>query len=153
MDIDIEIFLNQLAQGVKPIEIGKKWFLKRSDSEQSEILRHLVFFIIQAGAVGSDALSTIEKSSLKPTFTPCHLLLKAGKEEPLGNRSLRQALTKICSLPVSERWKSFVLLVNLLGVADYNRRNKNPNENRHWWHQDLSDETLLAKIRKEFQRA
>lgn len=151
MHIEIEILLNQLAQELKPMEDGNKWFLEQSNEEQLGILRYLGFLIAQAGAVGGDARAAIAKARLKSSFTPCVLLLRAEQAEPSGGGRLRQHLARVVSLPAIEREKSFVLLINLLSVADSRRRTERCREGcSHWWHGDLSDEEVIRGIRSTY---
>lgn len=152
MNIDIEILLNQLAQGIKPIELGKKWFSNLSVSEQQEILSYLSSLITQAGAVGNDVQCAITQAQLKDTLTPCVLLLQAKRNDPLGSNGLRQLLAKVIILPPDEYGKSFLLFISLLGVADLRRRNNEHTNNcNHWWHRDLNDEKVLREIRENQQ--
>ena len=41
MDIKTEIYLNQLAQGIVPLEKGNWWFAQQSDEHQVEALQVL----------------------------------------------------------------------------------------------------------------
>ena len=54
MSIKVDICLNQMAQGLKPLDEIIKWFSDSDSGLQLEILRRLVFFILQSGAVGKD---------------------------------------------------------------------------------------------------
>ena len=146
MDKRIELFLNQLAQGVKPLGEGEDWFGAQAVEVQREVLQTLVVFIIQAGAIGEDAGLAIRASSLKATYTPCTLLIKAAELDPRGSAELRIRLAQIIGLPIDERRKSFRLLLSLLGVADGRRRKKCIPPERHWWHRDLSDDAIVKEI-------
>lgn len=146
MDKKTEIFLNQLAQGIRPLKEGDIWFSTLMEDVQRDVLQTLVVFAIQAGAVGVDAESAIRASSLLSTYTPCVLLMKAAELDPKGGGELRQRLAQILNLPATERRKSFKLLVSLLGIADKRRRAKCGLPERHWWHRDLTDDTVVSEI-------
>ncbi len=146
MDIKVDIYLNQLAQGVKPINDAIKWFSELPEDIQPEILKRVVFFILQAGTIGKDVEKAIYLSGLKPTYTACQLLLKTLNEEPNGNNMLKVILAKITNLPKSERCKSFRLLIALFVVANEKKLKKELNPEKHWWHQDLSNEEVIKEI-------
>ena len=146
MDLKTDIYLNQLAQGVIPLEEGKEWFSNLLTDLQLEVLRRLVFFILQAGAIGRDASMAVSSSPLKATFTPCQLLIKAGHEEPDGNQALKSYLAKVINLPELERMKSFLLLVSLFGVADRRKRESGLLPEKYWWHRDLSKQEVIDEI-------
>lgn len=150
IDIKTEIYINQLSQNIKSQQEGITWFDGLSDDLQLEVLRKIVYFILQASARGKDVKTAIEDSKLKSTFTSCQLLLKAYLHEPEGNRLLSAQLAKIVNLPSNERHKSFILLISLFRIADKNKRAKGLEPDRYWWHQDLSDEQIVAKILAEY---
>ena len=124
-----DIFINQAAQGVVPIEEAVVWFNERTPDDRLSILRDLLFFACQAGAWEGDVPAAIEKAHLKPTFTPCVLVSKGRLREQLG---------KVLSLPEHEREKSFRLLLSLLAIADARQRETRCADGcAHWWHANL----------------
>jgi hypothetical protein len=131
MNIEIEIYLNQLAQGVKPIDNAKEWFSGLKSNDQFKVLCTQSYFIRQLGVVGEDATFAIRKSCLKESYTPCQLLLKAEEKEPKGSGEMRNYLGKIVNLPPHERIKSFVLLIALMGLTDVKRREWDFDTERH----------------------
>lgn len=139
MNIDHEIFLNQLAQGIQSLHSGKAWFSGFSVEERLDLLRLLSHMALQAGAREEDVPPAIERSQLRRSYAPCVLLLKGG---------LRGQIAKVLALPSEEYEKAFVLLLALLTIADTRRR-----ESRcaggclHWWHQDLSKEQVVNALR------
>jgi len=145
MDIKVDIYLNQISQGIKLTDEAVEWFISAKEI-QPEILRRLIFFILQSGAIGRDAERAVSKSGLKPTFTPCQLLLKVFKEEPDGNTMLKRTLSTITNLPEAEREKSFKLLVALFSISDTRKREGGLQPDQYWWHQDLSDVGVVEKI-------
>lgn len=151
MQFEVEIYLNQLAQEIKPLAEGKEWFALLNDEEQKKVLRALSTFIIQAGVIGSDVHSAFDLLAIKPTWTPCVILLKAAEKDLKGNKELKKSLAKVVALPKSERRKSFVLLIHILGVADARRRLLESKIGcDHWWHKDLSDEQVIAHLLRSY---
>lgn len=146
MTIELEIYLNQIAQEVVTLEEALQWFKNLEQEEQMDTFRTLLFILLQAGAVADDADNTVAKSGLRPTFTPCVLLLKAQREQPFAPAALQEVLWKIANLPANEKEKSFRLLIALFQVADARRRERCFEPERHWWHQDLSDEKVVAEV-------
>ena len=152
MDIKYQIFINQLSQGIHSVEEGIGWFEELTNQEQFEVIETLIFFLLQAGAVGSDVETAISESGMKSTFTPCQLLLKAHREEPRGNHLMKQILIyKVLGLPANERLKTFRLLVHLFRVADIRKRAKGLEPMRLWWHRDLSKQEEIDQIISQYK--
>ena len=103
------IRLNELAQGLRPLDEGAAWHAGLAAAEQSEVLLRLTEFCVQAHAVPDDMPESVRRAGLRPTHTAAVLLA-------------RGRLAKIVGLPPDEWAKSFPLLVALLGVADERRR-------------------------------
>lgn len=121
------VFLNQLAQGRRPMDRGAGWFTSLADTEQTAVLEELAEWCVQARATGADGRDAIPAAGIKPTYTPAVLIV-------LGD--IRVQLRKIVALPRDERVKSFRLLVALLGVADARRRKRFCAHGcAHAWHQ------------------
>jgi hypothetical protein len=149
MCIETDIYINQLAQNIIPQQEGNVWFGDLTPDGQLDVLRRIVFFILQAGARGIDVESAINDCKLKSTYTPCQLLLKAFKQEPEGNKLLSTQLSKLVNLPVNERHKSFVLLISLFRLAEQKKREKGLKPDKYWWHRDLSNEQVINEIISE----
>ncbi len=133
------IFLNQVAQGVYPMEELTKWFEPMSEDRQILALKEVAHMIQQAKILPEDGDSAVKESGLKPTFTPCILLGK-------GANSVQ--VNRIVMLPKAERTKSLILLMYLFRVADRRRRAQEPyDEERHWWHRDLSKPEIVEEVR------
>ncbi|AVZ70944.1 hypothetical protein SLUN_00335 [Streptomyces lunaelactis] len=58
------MILNELAQGLRPISQGIDWFEALTDEAQSEALRDLCQFCVQARATSDDGPESIRRSSL-----------------------------------------------------------------------------------------
>ncbi len=153
MDLDTEILLNQFAQGVHSRAAAIEWFSRQHAPRKAEILRRLAYLTQQAQVVGRHVSPAIEWAGLKPSPTPCVLLLKAEERDRLGSRAVRAGITKILALPQAEGLKTFLLLLGLLSVADGERRSSEERRcSRHWWHQDLADPAVVEAIRVERRR-
>ncbi len=147
LDIRTEIYLNQLAQGIVPMDKGAWWFRHQDDDHQTDALRALASFATLAGATGLIAEAALARSGLRLTSAPAVLLGKAAKMNPLGSGGVAVALAKIIALPPDERPTSFTLLVTLLMEADERRRRRCARRGcRHWWHRDLSDPAVVDRI-------
>ncbi|MFJ1756447.1 DUF5958 family protein [Kitasatospora sp. NPDC088134] len=108
------VLLNGLAQGIRPLDQGVRWFQELDGAEQVLVLRELAEYCYQARALAEDAPESVRRAGLRPTHTPAVLLARG--------RHLGTQLTRIVQLPPDERVKSFRLLVALLAVADDRRR-------------------------------
>ncbi|MFF3617315.1 DUF5958 family protein [Streptomyces sp. NPDC002580] len=123
-----DVILNELAQGLRPMQEGVEWFDALPQEKQYEVLRHLSHHCLQARAVEEDGPESIRRAGLRPTHTPAVLITRS---------RIDQQLRKIAGLtPVDERRKAFRLLVALLAVADARRRvTFCRGDCGHWWHQ------------------
>ncbi|MFE3428601.1 DUF5958 family protein [Streptomyces sp. NPDC059171] len=62
--------LYELAQELRPMSQGIEWFESLSAEEQSNTLRFLSHFCIQARATAEDAPESIRRAGLRATHTP-----------------------------------------------------------------------------------
>ncbi|WP_370095744.1 DUF5958 family protein [Bradyrhizobium yuanmingense] len=140
LNVDEEILLNQLAQGIASDAEGEAWFGAQSDDNKRRLLRGLGSFILQAGPKPKDVTIAIAESQLKPTLTPCVLIAMP---------NLRIQLAKLATLPEFELPRVFRLLIKLLAAADGRRRKEQPLDHiNHWWHRDLSDPDVVNDIKR-----
>ncbi|MGA5167720.1 MULTISPECIES: DUF5958 family protein [Streptomyces] len=135
---DPYITLNELAQELRPMSQGIEWFESLSAEEQSNTLRLLSHFCIQARATTEDGPESIRRAGLRATHTPAVLIARGRIDQQLG---------KIVSLtPHDERLKSFRLLIAVLAVADGRRRERYCSDGcSHEWHR-LSVDTLAETL-------
>ncbi len=140
MRADDEIFVNQVVQGVRSVDDGIVWFSDLSQVLQQAVLRKLSYYALQSGAMQADVVEAISRARLRPTLTPCVLLQKG---DP------RSQVAKIISLPRNEYVKAFRLLLQWFAVADERRRSARCTGGcKHWWHWDLGNDEVLAKVYK-----
>ncbi|MFD9096222.1 DUF5958 family protein [Streptomyces collinus] len=119
------MILNELAQGLRPVDEGVEWFEGLSDGDQRKVLHSLVLFCGQARAREEDVPESIARSGIRPTHTPAVMLAKwrFGME----------------ALSAYKLTKSFRLLVALFSIADTRRRTLHcAGGCGHAWH-NLSD--------------
>jgi hypothetical protein len=145
MKLNKDIFLNQLAQTVKSIDEGENWFEDLKQKEQFEVLAKIVFFILQIGVNENDLEKSICSSGLKPTYTPCQILIRVSEHE----FTIALALSKIINLREDERKKSFRLLIALFSQVLQRQLKESFQPERYWWHRDLSDVNTVREILKE----
>ncbi|WP_371606287.1 DUF5958 family protein [Streptomyces sp. NBC_01213] len=102
------MILNEIAQGLRPVDEGVEWFEGLSEGDRRKVLHTLVLFCGQARACEEDVPVSIARSGIRPTHTPAVMLTKwrFGME----------------ALPAYELIKSFRLLVALFSIADSRRR-------------------------------
>lgn len=140
LNVDEEILLNQLAQGIASDAEGEDWFCTQSEDDKRRLLRGLSNFISQARPKPEDVAAAIAESRLKPTLTPCVLIAMP---------DLRVQLAKLPALPEFELPRAFQLLIKLLAAADSRRRRERPLDLvNHWWHRDLSDPNVVNDIKR-----
>lgn len=120
--------LNQIAQGIHDIEYVFE--LLKESPHPDLFWQALYTMVVQSHPTREEAVQAIEETGLKPTFTPCVLLVKDNTPE--------KNVGKICSLPEYEHRKALILLMKVFQIADKRRRETECKEGcSHWWHQDL----------------
>ncbi len=123
---EIELKINEIAQGFLTGEQGKLWFNSLKNKEKSEALSSLSKFITQSHPTNEEVRKAIVMSGLNPNFTPCVLINKF---------DLSDALYKINLLPDIEIDKSWCLLMSLFTISDSRRRRLSCGKRcRDWWH-------------------
>jgi len=132
------LYLNQIAQGVGPLNQALDAYRVLSPSERSGIIHLLSMMIDQAHPCASEITDAIRASGLKPSFTPCVMLVSGS--------SRYSQLSMLADLPDDELDKVFVLLMHLFQIADSRRRASCGDTCYHWWHQNLSDETVVREL-------
>lgn len=123
---EIELRINEIAQGFLTGEQGNLWFNNLNAVEKSEVLRSLSKFVVQSHPTNEEVCKAIVVSGLNQNFTPCVLISKF---------DLKYALHKINLLPDNEIDKSWSLLISLFTICDSRRRRLSCGQGcTHWWH-------------------
>jgi len=143
MKIEDEIRINKYGQDILEIESLVNQFYNFDLTKKRVFLKHIVYnFVLQSKVVDADVFEAIVSSNLKPTYTPCVMLIKG---------VATHNLELIIKLPESELDKVLILLLSLYKIG-YKRRyrleNDNPNK---WWYWDLSDEKRVEQIRMAYK--
>ncbi|MCL7380292.1 DUF5958 family protein [Streptomyces sp. 35G-GA-8] len=81
---DPYIILNELAQELRPMPQGIEWFEGLSAEEQSNTLRLLSHFCIQARATAEDGPESIRRAGLRATHTLAVLITRGQIDQQLG---------------------------------------------------------------------
>ena len=142
MTINEILQINKFGQNLVNIENIILPFIDFSLSKKREYMEDIVSLILQSKPENEDANIAIVESGLKPSFTPCVLLVKNGVKE--------FGLLKIVQLPESELIKSLILVLTLFKIAYKRRFALERNDPGKWWYWDLSDKENLIKIIQEY---
>lgn len=145
-----DLFINQLAQGAIDMRIGIDWFLKMPRPMKVDVLNRIAFYVLQSRPVAGDVKDAISLSGLKQSFTPCVVLNAAVSSNPIGSTGLKVGISRMINLPPEEQEKSFRLLISLLNVSGRRQRNQFYDAQK-WWHQDLSDQTVVDKLKHQLE--
>lgn len=134
-----QIFINKYGQSLIDIQPFKFLFSNLNLEKKREYLENIIFLIMQSNPLHDDIEKAIEKSGLKPTYTPCILLNKG-----VANHNL----FKIINLPESELEKVLILFMSLFKIAYLRRFVEEKNNPEKWWYWDLSIPNIEDKILK-----
>ena len=137
--LENEILLNEIAQGVRPLEDGLKLLAEITPVTRKELWSSLRMMVQQAHPTLEDVEEAIKSSNLKTSFTPCVLMLKDQRPHQVQ---------RITQLPENEAEKSFRLLIAVFATADRRRRSSCPKDCCHGWHRDFGDPSIVKEIRK-----
>lgn len=144
MKIEDEILINQYGQFIVDENRILFYFTGLTDTQKKEYLLDIVELISQSKPKDCDIAISIENSQLRPTYTPCVLLVHGGIKY--------HNLKKIVDLPPSEQLKTLVLFLNLFRVSYRRRFKEESHKCDKWWYFDLSDERNVELILKQFGR-
>jgi hypothetical protein len=137
-ELDIEI--NQVAQGLKEMSEFLATVESLAEEEERSILRRVIALALQAGAADGDVAAALDRCGVRATRTTAVLLAK-------GRIDIQ--LAKISALPRAELHDGLRLSMALLAIADDRRRRTLcANGCHHWWHRNLRDDVVLARIRR-----
>lgn len=123
---EIELRINKIAQGLIERQDGIAWFESCDGDSQRFILKLFRYLLFQAHPTHSDVENGIQLSGLKPTFSPCVVMLR---------NPFKEACNKILAMPDHELVKAFRLWLAVLSLADQRRRETDcKNGCTHDWH-------------------
>src|SRR5262249_28192461 len=137
--LEYDLLFNQVARGFRPVTDALDLLARTPVQDRKPLWDELLFILSQVHPSAEDAAAAVRLSGLRPTYTPCVLLLK-------DHRNVQ--VRKIAALPEDEGPKALRLLLALFSVADERRRAAScHNTCSHWWHRDLSDPAVVEAIR------
>lgn len=140
--LEDSLLVNQWVQGVRSTADLLEWFEAASSDRKTEILRALVSLSQQARAKAEDAKEAIAASGLNPRRSACVVLSKGATTETMN---------KLSKLKSTDGKDAFLLLLQLLGLADTRRRSQEGDSVcHHWWHRDLSRTAVIDSIREDY---
>lgn len=123
---EYELKINKAAQGMISYPEITSWFESLNEEQQIKVRAELNYCVFQAHPTSQEIEVAIQKSGLKPTFTPCVVFM---------SNHINEALQKNLRLPNDEWLKSFRLTLEILAVADERRRKTQcANGCTHDWH-------------------
>lgn len=121
-----ELQINKISQGIISLKDGINWFDTCELKIKMDVLQSLSAFLTQAHPARKEIENGIKQSGLKPTYTPCVLMI---------DKLFKEAISKIKNLPENEWQKAFILWVTILSIADKRRRETDfLNGCTHEWH-------------------
>ena len=130
------VWLNGAAQGAIPSERLLAAWDTLPVAARREVNRLLGSLLQHAEFSSAEAVAACTDRGLKPTYTPCVLLL---------NAPVLPTLKRLHALPDDEARKVFQLLFAVFRRA-YARNRPLPRHVRHWWYGDFRDPRVLVRI-------
>ena len=141
LSIDELIFINQWSQGVKENAEIKDFIEKKSLEDLHSLLVWSGELARQASANDQDAAEAIEQVPFKRTRSACVILVKG-----VSMATYR----KMETLKGSDGKDAVWLFLYLFQIADKRRRSLG-NQCSHWWHKDLSQESVVEQIKRDYE--
>jgi len=133
VDVPYEM-VNRFAQGMISENELLAWYDRLDTAGKRELFSALRAAVHQSHPRPHEVQQGIQRARLKPTFTPCVLLLRF----PFGI-----AVAKILQLPEDEWRKSLRALAHIFALADERRRTTScVGECLHEWHHLSRDWTV-----------
>ena len=137
LDMEFLILINQFVQDIKSIDILIECFLNLEINSKKKAIIEILSLVSQSHPQRDDLAKAIELSRIKTTSTVVVMLTNPKKDYlKFGHELLK--------LNESEMKKAWIILLNILKIADTRRRNsEDPNVCNHWWHKDLSNQEYI----------
>lgn len=143
MNIQDEILINQFVQHYKKDEELIDWFNTYPIKDKRKIICDILDLVIQAHPTYEEIEIASNNLGLNNS-TPFVIL--SNKNKPFSKFGY-----KLSELPKAELNKVFLLLINILMIADNRRRQlEAPGSCHHWWHKDLSDAKYIEFLIQEY---
>lgn len=141
LTIHEEIFINQYAQHIHSLETMDQWFNSKDIFYKKKIVHGLLLMVIQAHPTYEEIFDA--SVELKVERSPVAVKLM-NKNKPYSKFGY-----ELLNLPEADMLNCFNLLLEILSIADNRRRQICCiNGCTHWWHQDLSDPSILETLRQ-----
>ena len=143
LTIEELLLINQYVQKIVLETDIKAWFSPLSEDEKQSIVKNLWMLAIQAQVVESDVNIAAENIGLKKTHTPVVMLLKG--EVSFQNRGYR--LYELKGIVLEQ---AILLALECFSLAESRRKLKKCGTScNHWWHRDLSNDSIVNEIIKD----
>lgn len=138
--INEKILINQFVQGLHSLQELNLWFEDFDTVNKRNIIYNLLYIFIQAHPTYEEIEESAVSLKKVRSSSAVKLLNRNKPYDKFGH--------ELCGLPEKELSNSFNIMLLSLAKAD-NRRKKHDclNGCNHWWHQDLSNEKYLEKLR------
>ena len=137
--IEEEIYINQYVQQIHSLDTMEKWFNSYSPEERRCVICNLMNLVIQAHPTTEEISDAAHK--LKMLNAPATVKMLN------PNKPYYRFGYEVAGLPEPELNRGFKLLLVTLSVADNRRRLEKCSKGcSHWWHSDLSDETVIRNL-------
>jgi hypothetical protein len=139
--IDDLILINKWSQGVIEDRVILDFIAEKSKDDLVSFLVSCGELARQASACSADAEEAIKQVPFKRTRSACVIL---------GKGVSMQTYRKLEALKFNDGKDAALLLLFLFKNADKRRREKDQVDH-HWWHRDLSDPVVVAKIKNDYE--
>ncbi|MGX5854433.1 DUF5958 family protein [Dyadobacter jiangsuensis] len=139
MNLEEEILINQFGQDVFNSDRLLERFSKFDEPQKRDHLNGLWLLLSQSKPLDSDISHAMADARLKPTYTPCVVLLKHG---------IKLGFRKLMDLPANELDKVYRLCLFLFRIAYQRRFQQERNGTTKWWYSDLSTEENVKEALK-----
>ena len=139
LTISEEIFINQYVQHIHGLEKMDRWFNSKDIHDKKRIVHNLLNMMIQAHPTYEEITNASIQLNLERSPATIKLMNQ--------NKPYSKFGYELIHLPEADLVNCFNLLLETLSIADKRRFKKHCiNGCNHWWHQDLSDQSVLKKL-------
>ncbi|WP_432751935.1 DUF5958 family protein [Streptomyces sp. JL2001] len=107
---ETELVVNEIAQGLRPLDDGVSWFSGLAPTRQQMVLQEVAGYALQAHITAVDGRVGVARSGVKPTANPSVMICM---DPPRYG---------FAGMPSAEHVKAFRVLVSVFAVADTRRR-------------------------------